>query len=187
MAALSKRTTTTTSNMLFVLLFASLVLNCYAQLLPEDEVQTLATIAEKLQIKELNVNRSFCSSGRYENVTVVDRILIIVICGCNDTVCHVTNIQLKGQNLTGNIPEEFGNLSYLQEIDLSRNYFSGSIPTSFSQLPLTNLSLLGNRINGSIPKEIGDIATLENLVLEDNQLEGPLHQNLGNLSSLLRL
>ncbi|XP_058221396.1 probable LRR receptor-like serine/threonine-protein kinase At1g53430 isoform X2 [Rhododendron vialii] len=149
--------------------------------------QTLATIAEKLQIKELNINRSFCSSGRYENVTVDDRILIIVICGCNETVCHVTNIQLKGQNLTGNIPEEFGNLSYLQEIDLSRNYFSGSVPTSFSQLPLTTLSLLGNRINGSIPKEIGDIATLEHLVLEDNQLEGPLHQNLGNLSRLLRL
>ncbi|KAG5546042.1 hypothetical protein RHGRI_018271 [Rhododendron griersonianum] len=186
MEALSKRTTTT-SNMLSVLLFASLVLNCYAQLLPEDEAQTLATIVEKLQIKELNISRSFCSSGRYENVTVGDTILIVVICDCNDTVCHVTNIQLKGQNLTGNIPEEFGNLSYLQEIDLSRNYFSGSIPTSFSQLPLTNLSLLGNSINGSIPKEIGDIATLEHLVLEDNQLEGPLHQNLGNLSRLLRL
>ncbi|KAF7140066.1 hypothetical protein RHSIM_Rhsim06G0211100 [Rhododendron simsii] len=177
MEALSKRTTTT-SNMLSVLLFASLVLNCYAQLLPEDEAQTLATIVEKLQIKELNINQSFCSSGRYENVTVDDKILILVICGCNDTVCHVTNIQLKGQNLTGNIPEEFGNLSYLQEISLSQ--FSFNIFLYYS-------SLLGNRINGSIPKEIGDIATLEHLVLEDNQLEGPLHQNLGNLSRLLRL
>ncbi|KAE9456685.1 hypothetical protein C3L33_11412, partial [Rhododendron williamsianum] len=74
-----------------------------------------------------------------------------------------------------------------QHRDLSRNYFSGSIPTSFARLPLVNLSLVGNRINGSIPKEIGDIPTLERLVLEDNQLEGPLPQNLGNLSLLWAL
>ncbi|KAH7861814.1 hypothetical protein Vadar_031217 [Vaccinium darrowii] len=181
MECLSKRATT--YNLLFVLLFASLVLNCYAQLLPEEEAQTLETIAGKL----LNISRSFCSSGSFENVTVSDNIQIVVNCSCNATVCHITNIQLKGQNLTGNLPEEFVNLTHLQQIDLSRNYFSGPIPTSYAQLPLTNLSLLGNRINGSIPKEIGDIATLVELVLEDNRLEGPLHQNLGNLSRLTRL
>ncbi|WKA11933.1 hypothetical protein VitviT2T_029381 [Vitis vinifera] len=71
--------------------------------------------------------------------------------------------------------------------DLTRNYFNGSIPTSFSRLPLVNRSLLGNRLSGSIPKEIGDIATLEELILEDNQLEGPLNENLGNLGRLRRL
>eukprot|EP00261_Vitis_vinifera_P031299 XP_019072542.1 PREDICTED: probable leucine-rich repeat receptor-like serine/threonine-protein kinase At3g14840 [Vitis vinifera] len=95
--------------------------------------------------------------------------------------------QLKGLNLTGVLPAEFGSLKYLQELDLTRNYFNGSIPTSFSRLPLVNLSLLGNRLSGSIPKEIGDIATLEELILEDNQLEGPLNENLGNLGRLRRL
>ncbi|KAH7543983.1 hypothetical protein JRO89_XS15G0076800 [Xanthoceras sorbifolium] len=73
-------------------------------------------------------------------------------------------------------------------LDLTRNYFNGSIPKSFSRLKnLSTLSFLGNRLSGSIPREIGDIATLEDLVLDDNQLEGPLHENIGNLRNLRRL
>ncbi|KAL9660852.1 hypothetical protein QQ045_025671 [Rhodiola kirilowii] len=95
--------------------------------------------------------------------------------------------QLKGLNLTGVFPEEFANLTYLKEIDLSRNYINGTLPSSLSKLPLVILSLLGNRISGSIPKEIGDIGTLQELVLEDNQLRGSLDANLGKLGSLRRL
>ncbi|KAK2990050.1 hypothetical protein RJ640_015441 [Escallonia rubra] len=88
------------------------------------------------------------------------------------------NSRLSGLNLTGVLPPEFVNLSYLQV-----------------------LSLLADRINSLIPTEIGDISTLEQLgnfllnaslilhnkILEDNQLGGPLPENLGNLSSLRRL
>ncbi|XP_052177420.1 probable LRR receptor-like serine/threonine-protein kinase At1g53440 [Diospyros lotus] len=175
------------------LLFLSLLLNCFgefrsdAKVLPQQEVQALDAISEKLQIKHLNINESFCSSGRFLNETIPSKIVVNVTCNCSSTLCHVTNIQLKGQNLTGTLPPEFVNLSFLQEIDLSRNYINGSIPTFFPQLPLTILSLLGNRISGPIPKEIGDIATLEELILEDNQLGGTLPPNLGNLSSLRRL
>ncbi|XP_059664217.1 probable LRR receptor-like serine/threonine-protein kinase At1g53430 [Cornus florida] len=150
-------------------------------------VQALKTISRKLQINYWNINQTFCSGGNVLNVIVPDDILSNVTCNCNTTVCHVTNIQLKGLNLTGELPAEFANLSHLQEIDLTRNFINGSIPTSFAQLPLTILSILGNRISGSIPKEIGDIATLEQLVLEDNQLGGPLPSNLGSLSHLSRV
>ncbi|PSS05934.1 LRR receptor-like serine/threonine-protein kinase [Actinidia chinensis var. chinensis] len=189
----SLSTISTKPQIFSVILFLFLVLNCFtdfrssAQLLPEEEVKTLKTISEKLQIKHLNINQSLCSSGRFLNETVPDQIVIDIICNCTATVCHVTNILMKGQNLTGTLPEEFANLSHLQEIDLTRNYISGPIPTNFSQLPLANLSLLGNRINGSIPPEIGDISTLESLVLESNQLQGPLPENLGSLSRLSRL
>ncbi|KAK7852513.1 putative lrr receptor-like serine/threonine-protein kinase [Quercus suber] len=71
--------------------------------------------------------------------------------------------------------------------DLSFNYISGSIPSSFSQLPLVILSLSGNRLSGEIPKGIGEIGSLEELVLEANQLDGHLPENLGNLSNLKRL
>ncbi|KAA8524026.1 hypothetical protein F0562_010543 [Nyssa sinensis] len=184
---------TTSKNIFSLLLLVCLVFICFtdfgsvAQLLPEEEVQALETISSKLQMKYWNISRTFCSGGRALNVTVPDDILSNVTCNCNDTVCHVTNIQLKGLNLTGVLPAEFANLSNLQEIDLTRNYINGSIPTTFAQLPLVILSLLGNRISGSIPEELGDIATLEQLVLEDNQLGGPLPQNLGSLSRLQRL
>ncbi|KAL3508791.1 hypothetical protein ACH5RR_028192 [Cinchona calisaya] len=172
-----------------------LVLNCFglrssAQLLPEGEVQALQTISSKLRNTYWDVSRSSCSGGGGLNQTFAYNSYSNVTCDCSfidNTVCHVTGIQLKGLNLTGTLPTEFANLSHLLIIDLSRNYINGSIPTNFSRLPLTNLSLLGNRISGPIPEEIGDISTLLELILEDNQLEGPLPENLGSLSNLNRL
>ncbi|GFY99178.1 leucine-rich repeat transmembrane protein kinase [Actinidia rufa] len=92
--------------------------------------------------------------------------------------------QLKGQNLTGTLPAEFASLGYLQEIELSRNYINGSIPTTFAKLPLVNLTLLGNRISGSIPKEIGDIATLEALLLSANNFTGSIPETFSKLENL---
>ncbi|XP_010644095.1 probable LRR receptor-like serine/threonine-protein kinase At1g53430 [Vitis vinifera] len=182
--------------LLFLGFFCFVEFTSHAQDIPEDEVKALNTISSKLNISaKLNnsywsVSQSSCREGRDFNVNITSEIRSLVTCNCtfvNSTVCHVTNIQLKGLNLTGVLPAEFGSLKYLQELDLTRNYFNGSIPTSFSRLPLVNLSLLGNRLSGSIPKEIGGIATLEELILEDNQLEGPLNENLGNLGRLRRL
>ncbi|KAI3457607.1 hypothetical protein Pfo_014270 [Paulownia fortunei] len=170
---------------------ATLVLTSAAQLLPQDEVQVLQTISSKLQNNYWNLSRSSCIEASGFNMTIwAGKIYSSVACDCSfnsNTVCHVTNIQLKGLNLTGSLPVEFVNLSHLQEIDLSRNYLNGSIPTIFGQLRLVALSLLGNRISGTIPEEIGDITTLEELVLEDNLLEGNLPRNLGSLSNLTRL
>ncbi|KAK3025478.1 hypothetical protein RJ639_041559 [Escallonia herrerae] len=95
--------------------------------------------------------------------------------------------QLKGLNLTGVLPAEFANLTYLREIDLSRNYINGSIPTTFGQLRITTLSLVANRISGSIPKEIGDIATLEELRIDGNTLSGKIPDFIGNWTKLDRL
>ncbi|KAI8005857.1 putative LRR receptor-like serine/threonine-protein kinase [Camellia lanceoleosa] len=182
----------TASKLFCCFVFVSLVLNCFndfqsdAELLPLEEVKALETISARLQIKNFTVNQSFCSSGRFI-INYPDGVANVT-CNCSATVCHVTNILLKGLDLPGILPEEFANLSNLQEIDLSRNYISGSIPKTFAKLSsLTILSLGGNRINGVIPKEIGDIATLEELVLEQNQLSGTLPEKLGNLSRLRRL
>ncbi|KAI3927582.1 hypothetical protein MKX01_026515 [Papaver californicum] len=113
--------------------------------------------------------------------------------------------QLKRLQLTGELPNEFANFPYLQELDLNVNYLSGSFPKVWKTLSLVNLSLLENNINGLIPKEImGQIllffAPLETelflmilfftctivccRVLTDNQLEGPLPPELGKLMKL---
>nr|DAD37734.1 TPA_asm: hypothetical protein HUJ06_008375 [Nelumbo nucifera] len=171
-----------------------LLLNCFggfrsqAQVLPEVEVKALKQISAKLNNKYWNISTTSCSSGGF-NKTNGPAILSNVICNCSFnsfTVCHITNVQLKGLNLTGVLPEEFGDLPYLTEIDFSRNYVSGSIPASWARCPLITISLLGNRISGSIPAAIGSIKTLEELVLEDNQLGGTLPSELGNLSQLRR-
>ncbi|KAK4726612.1 hypothetical protein R3W88_031529 [Solanum pinnatisectum] len=119
-----------------------------------------------------------------------DEVFSNVKCDCsfnNGSVCHVVTIQLKRLNIIGILPPKFANLTHQQELDLTRNYLSGSIPSSYGQLRVTILSLLGNRISGPIPKELGDIFTLEELVLENNLLERPLPPNLGSLNRLRKM
>ncbi|KAL3619772.1 hypothetical protein CASFOL_034684 [Castilleja foliolosa] len=99
---------------------------------------------------------------------------------------HMHCTELRGLNLTGTLPVEFVNLTYLREIDLTRNYLNGTIPRMFGLLRVVNVSLIGNRLSGRIPDEIGDITTLEELVLEDNYLEGNLSASLGRLRNLSR-
>ncbi|XP_031404181.1 probable LRR receptor-like serine/threonine-protein kinase At1g53440 isoform X2 [Punica granatum] len=155
-------------------------------------VDALNTISTKLNNTYWpKLSQTSCSrSGGFNNVIYASNVLNNVTCNCsysNGSVCHVTNIQLKGLNLTGIVPEEVGKLPYLQELDLTLNYLNGTIPINLTQIPLVTFSLLGNRISGTIPTEIGNIVTLEELILEDNMLGGALDPNLGNLSQLRRL
>ncbi|XP_040989135.1 probable LRR receptor-like serine/threonine-protein kinase At1g53430 [Juglans microcarpa x Juglans regia] len=181
----------------YVLVLAISVLNCVtefgtnAQPLAQNEVKALQAISTKLQNLNWRIDENFCHDTSV-NISNIDGIetLSNVTCDCtleNGTVCGITSIQLKDLALSGVLPAEFGNLTNLIQLDLTRNYLNGSIPPSFAQLPLVNLSLLGNRLSGTIPKEIGDITSLEQLVLEDNQLSGPLPESLGKLSNLKRL
>ncbi|XP_059443383.1 probable LRR receptor-like serine/threonine-protein kinase At1g53430 isoform X3 [Corylus avellana] len=129
---------------------------------PPPIVKALEAISTKLKNLNWSINENFCSNVGSINFRNDEYILRNITCKCNNT-CSIISI------------------------DLTRNYISGQIPTSFARLPLVNLSLLGNQLNGSIPTEIGDIGSLEGLVLEANQLGGPLPESLGNLSKLKRL
>ncbi|KAK4373940.1 hypothetical protein RND71_004617 [Anisodus tanguticus] len=153
-------------------------------------VNVLKTISSKLQNKFWNgINTASCRDGRGFNMTdpLYNKIVSNVTCDCtsnNSSICHVVTIQLKGLNMSGILPPEFAELTHLRELDLSRNFLNGSIPSSYGKLHVTILSLLGNRVGGLIPKELGDIETLEQLNLENNLLEGPLPPNLGSLRRL---
>nr|XP_007149541.1 hypothetical protein PHAVU_005G078900g [Phaseolus vulgaris]ESW21535.1 hypothetical protein PHAVU_005G078900g [Phaseolus vulgaris] len=93
---------------------------------------------------------------------------------------------LKEQNLQGTLPPDLYKLPYLREIDLSRNYLNGTIPTEWGSTKLDTIALLGNRLTGSIPTGITNISTLLNLNLEANQLSGNL-SHLGSLTQIKRL
>ncbi|OMO92551.1 hypothetical protein COLO4_17487 [Corchorus olitorius] len=183
------------SKMVSVLFLGFLALNCFtgfgsnAQLLPETEVDTLQTVFSKLQHPNAtSISQNFCNETRW-NYTIVDRLILsTVACDCSDgnnTICHVTQILIKGHNLTGILPPELGNLTHLQAIDFTRNYLNGSIPSSLSQLSsLTSFSALGNRLSGSIPPEIGDISTLTELLLSANNFTGTIPESFRNLKNL---
>ncbi|KAF4386870.1 hypothetical protein F8388_006825 [Cannabis sativa] len=191
-----------TNKIIAVFVFGFLVLDAFfsgfgsnAQLLPEDEVQILQTISRKLQLSGYwNISRSSCTDSNGFNKTIVPKdVLSNVACDCSPengstiSICHVKTIELKGLNLVGVIPEEFGSLTHLEELDLTRNYLNGSIPLSLSRAPLRVLSALGNRFSGSIPSGIGEFTMLRELVLENNLFDGPLPPEIGRLSNLERL
>ncbi|XP_068640939.1 probable LRR receptor-like serine/threonine-protein kinase At1g53430 isoform X2 [Aristolochia californica] len=175
--------------LVFVVFLCVGLLRTEGQKLPVAEEAVLRAIGNKLGKRDWDFDINPCNGtapwvtekqGNYENN---------VTCDCSyekSTVCHVIRVVLKGQNLNAVLPEEFANLTFLQQIDLTRNYLNGSIPSAWASLPLTFLSLLGNRISGTIPKELGNIDSLAELIIQDNSLRGPLPPELGKLVNLQR-
>lgn len=106
----------------------------------------------------------------------------------------VTGLVLAGNQLTGEIPKELGNLTNLEELNLSFNQLSGEIPAALGNL--SNLKKLwlvgnpagnpvGNQLSGTLPEELGNLTNLEVLILNYNQLSGPLPQSLTSLAKLM--
>ncbi|KAH7513004.1 hypothetical protein FEM48_Zijuj12G0150400 [Ziziphus jujuba var. spinosa] len=134
-----------------ILVYGIVALNCFsafvthAQLLPRDEVQTLEAISKALKLETIwNVSDTSCSRNEGFNFTKgvgngTGSIISNVTCDCSfekGTLCRIKTIMLKGLNLTGNLPAEFGNLAYLEELNLARNNISGSITPNLSRAPL---------------------------------------------------
>ncbi|CAL5427920.1 unnamed protein product [Camellia sinensis] len=94
-----------------------------------------------------------------------------------------TIVVVKGREL------EYGKtLQYVNIIDLSGNNLMGEIPENITSLiALGTLNLSWNQLTGSIPKKIGNIRSLETLDLSNNNLSGPIPQSLSSLMFLSHL
>ncbi|KAK9209708.1 hypothetical protein WN944_002076 [Citrus x changshan-huyou] len=107
---------------------------------------------------------------------------------CDIRTQRVTALNISGLNLTGTIPSELGDLSSLQTLDLSFNWFSGEIPEALGNLAeLEELWLKNNFLTGTIPSSIFNLSSLSNLDLSYNNLKGIIPSQLGNPSSLQKL
>ena len=105
-----------------------------------------------------------------------------------DSDGRVTHLDLRTNQLTGEIPVELGNLTNLEGLDLYGNQLTGAIPAELGNLTnLTHLYLSGNQLTGEIPAELGNLANLQTLHLYSNQLTGEIPAELGSLPSLQSL
>jgi Leucine-rich repeat (LRR) protein len=103
---------------------------------------------------------------------------------------HVTKLDLNYNGLSGTLPTEIGNLTYLDYFDVNDNYngLIGVIPSQIGNLTkLTFCGLGDDEFSGSIPSTIGNLTKLEYLYLHDNDLSGPIPSTIGNLTKLLHL
>ena len=101
---------------------------------------------------------------------------------------HVVALNLQFNNLQGTLPNEIGDLVYLEKMNLGFNKLQGHIPSTIKNLQnLTSLELFMNRFDGPIPSEIGQLQHLEILKLYSNKFTGEFPQSLLALSNLKEL
>uniref|UniRef100_M1CJH3 non-specific serine/threonine protein kinase n=1 Tax=Solanum tuberosum TaxID=4113 RepID=M1CJH3_SOLTU len=124
-----------------------------------------------------------------------------VICGSRHQ--RVKSLKLSNFALTGRIPRDFGNLTFLVSLDLGNNHFHGNLPQEMAHLRrlkfldlsivpeeignlvnLVDLSVENNQITGSIPISIFNISSLQSLLLWGNNLSGFLPREIGNLTKM---
>ncbi|XP_031386057.1 probable LRR receptor-like serine/threonine-protein kinase At5g10290 [Punica granatum] len=99
------------------------------------------------------------------------------------TLTVLISIALRGNGITGEIPEEFGNLTSLNNLDLENNRLTGQIPASLGNLKkLHFLSLSENNLSGSIPDSLSTLPNLINLQPDSNNLGGQIPPALFQVS-----
>ena len=71
---------------------------------------------------------------------------------------HSHRRHLAHNQLTGTIPTELGNLTGLDQFNLSGNQLTGTIPTTFGNLvAMTELYLGDNQLSGPVPASLLDL------------------------------
>jgi hypothetical protein len=106
---------------------------------------------------------------------------------------HVGALRLAGgwgggNNLTGSLPPEIGNLIHLEDIYLAGNELSGAIPSEIGNLSkLKEIRMYNNQLTGTLPSEIGQLTSLTMLALDNNQITGAIPPEIGNLAMLQTL
>ena len=66
--------------------------------------------------------------------------------------CPIYSVSLYDNNLEGSLPEFFGHLPFLQQLDLSRNRFTGEVPESYAMPLRGTLYLYDNLLTGRLPQ-----------------------------------
>ncbi|KAA8538576.1 hypothetical protein F0562_028230 [Nyssa sinensis] len=94
-------------------------------------------------------------------------------------------LSLPSNSLKGHIPSFIFNISSLRKIDLRNNSLSGSLLVGINNdLPnLEELDLSYNRLSGTLPNEIGDI-NLERLSIHESSLTGLIPFKIFNISTI---
>ncbi|CAN1795700.1 Probable LRR receptor-like serine/threonine-protein kinase At1g74360 [Linum perenne] len=93
-------------------------------------------------------------------------------------------LQLSGNMISGQVPEEIGRMKNFSMLHLGINNFTGELPLQVQQMPLVVLNLTRNLFRGIIPSEIGNIKCLQNLDFSFNNFSGIFPTSLNNLTEL---
>lgn len=92
---------------------------------------------------------------------------------CSDW--HVTHLVLEGIQLTGSLPPLFlQNLTFLSKLSFRNNSLRGPLPNLTNLMHLEFVFLSKNQFSGSIPSGYIDLFSLTKLELQENDLSGQI-------------
>ena len=118
---------------------------------------------------------------------------------------RVIALDLGGNDLTGHIPPELGDLSELESLELGGNLLAGTLPPELGELSkLEYVELDGNLLTGTarvgkaraggpelsdnllttLPPELGKLVNMTHFSVEENLLTGTIPPEIGGLVSL---
>ncbi len=99
-----------------------------------------------------------------------------------------TNTTATPNNLTGILPDEIGDLIFLQYFDVGLENISGTIPNRITELTeLRYINLRANQLTGPIPNTMGNLTELFYIDFGNNQLTGEIPLSVTTLSNLQTL
>ncbi|GJM97431.1 hypothetical protein PR202_ga14358 [Eleusine coracana subsp. coracana] len=95
-------------------------------------------------------------------------------------------LHLGGNYFSGTIPESFSELASLEYLGLNGNALSGRVPSSLSRLTRLREMYLGyfNQYDGGVPPEFSNLSSLVRLDMSSCNLTGPIPPELGKLANL---
>lgn len=97
----------------------------------------------------------------------------------------ITKLELNRNKLNGSIPKDIGNLSNLKILNLSTNELTGTIPIEINKLDsLIIFNIYDNKIRDTIPLEITMLKNLETLNLGGNEFIGSIPVEISQLKNL---
>ncbi|KFK41396.1 hypothetical protein AALP_AA2G125200 [Arabis alpina] len=98
---------------------------------------------------------------------------------------RVTSLVLPNKHLLGFVTTDLFSIQHLRILDLSGNFFNGSLPDSvFNATELRVISLGSNNLSGDMPKSINSLINLQLLNLSANAFTGQIPRNLTLLKNL---
>ncbi|OAE26878.1 hypothetical protein AXG93_4360s1330 [Marchantia polymorpha subsp. ruderalis] len=101
---------------------------------------------------------------------------------------RLQDLDFSNNNFSGELPDSWSELSFLESLNLNSNSLSGVIPADFGNLTkLTTLELSNNNFSGPIPDDLGRLANLLTLDLRNNRFNGTVPASLALISNLTEL